>query len=775
MNKKKIIIMAGIVLAAGIAIGGIIFFSSKKDDKNISIALACKMLTLLETDKETAMTVDSYFEEPADIWYEKYMNYMYSKDYIDIDRKSANKSYTYEDLRYYLNTKEISNSIIKEATGIDISKYKDKKKISNKIFMEIYDYLVTAAGTDTQIQSIELIVTGTPSNTESAKTWQAYTTRGEYGFEGLALDKYIDNRILVYVRGDEIAAVSVKISDSVVYTNVWLEKGQDTSLTAYISGVTRNFSLNKLESDFEKAVGDIYIENGKITSITLKNDRINGKVLMADDKQIEIEGYGVLELDSDFHVYRTYGATKQEQLSDILVGYSMTDFVVADKKICAALITKSLTADNIRVMIMSSGYTSLFHERVSITGTSDFTISYNDECENHKAGEIIDIYDGSPYSDKGRLTIETADNSGKITVYNVERSYGNPSYGGTIEVSRYDEGWAIVNDIAIEDYLCAVVPSEMPNRFGVEALKVQAVCARSYAYRQLVNNAYGKYGAHVDDSVNYQVYNNVTEKEDSIEAVKETYGQVAAYNGTPITTYYYSTSCGHTSDVSVWGGNPASTPYLTAKTVDEKGEYTDLSSEEAFKTFIESQDEKSFDYGFGFYRWKVTMSMSELTTSINENIYSRYCADPSHIKVLRDDNWVSEEIQNIGSLCSIEVVKRSTGGDLMCIILHGTNETVKVDNELNIRYLLSPRDNPITLLLGDTTTFYILPSAYCRFEPYYENDGISGYLIEGGGYGHGIGMSQNGVSNMVAAGMTYDEILKFFYEGTEIINVYENE
>lgn len=49
----------------------------------------------------------------------------------------------------------------------------------------------------------------------------------------------------------------------------------------------------------------------------------------------------------------------------------------------------------------------------------------------------------------------------------------------------------------------------------------------------------------------------------------------------------------------------------------------------------------------------------------------------------------------------------------------------------------------------------------------------NGYLITGGGYGHGIGMSQNAVSNMVQTGMTYDEILKFFYEGSEIINVYE--
>ena len=123
----------------------------------------------------------------------------------------------------------------------------------------------------------------------------------------------------------------------------------------------------------------------------------------------------------------------------------------------------------------------------------------------------------------GRISITTVNKEDKITILNVNKSYGNPSYRGDIEIALYDEGLVIINEVPIEEYLYAVVPSEMPVRFGVEALKVQAVCARSYAYKQLMNNSYGKYGAHVDDSVNFQVYNNVEEKEDSIRAVKGTF------------------------------------------------------------------------------------------------------------------------------------------------------------------------------------------------------------------------------------------------------------
>lgn len=132
--------------------------------------------------------------------------------------------------------------------------------------------------------------------------------------------------------------------------------------------------------------------------------------------------------------------------------------------------------------------------------------------EEYEAGEITDIYKDSSLLSEGRVSIRPVSQTGRIRVLTVEKSYGNPEYRGTLEVALQDEGLLLINDVLIEEYLYAVVPSEMPNRFGVEALKVQAVCARSYAYRQLLNNSYSRYGAHVDDSVNYQVYNNVQEK-----------------------------------------------------------------------------------------------------------------------------------------------------------------------------------------------------------------------------------------------------------------------
>lgn len=85
--------------------------------------------------------------------------------------------------------------------------------------------------------------------------------------------------------------------------------------------------------------------------------------------------------------------------------------------------------------------------------------------------------------------------------------------------------------------------------------------------------------------------------------------------------------------MSVWGGDNSGTPYLTSKKVNNSGEKTDLSDEENFRKYINSVNENDYDYGFGYYRWKINISSDDLSISINENLYGRYCASPGNIFV----------------------------------------------------------------------------------------------------------------------------------------------
>ena len=131
-----------------------------------------------------------------------------------------------------------------------------------------------------------------------------------------------------------------------------------------------------------------------------------------------------------------------------------------------------------------------------------------------------------------------------IAIPSIERAQNPPVYYGTLEIKKTAQGLLIINELSLEAYLEAVVPSEMPASYEEQALMAQAVCARTYAVCQIQENSLEKYGADVDDSVNYQVYNNFRADKRTSKAVQDTKGQILCQNGEPITAYYFSTSAG---------------------------------------------------------------------------------------------------------------------------------------------------------------------------------------------------------------------------------------
>ena len=123
---------------------------------------------------------------------------------------------------------------------------------------------------------------------------------------------------------------------------------------------------------------------------------------------------------------------------------------------------------------------------------------------------------------------------GRIILSGIRRAgWGSapPEYRGTLEVSNLEGSLVLVNELPLEQYLYTVVPSEMPLAFGLEALKAQAVAARAFAYASMLAGEYSSTGAHVDDSVLSQVYNNFREYPLSSRAVEETAGLVPFYGG----------------------------------------------------------------------------------------------------------------------------------------------------------------------------------------------------------------------------------------------------
>jgi SpoIID/LytB domain protein len=135
-------------------------------------------------------------------------------------------------------------------------------------------------------------------------------------------------------------------------------------------------------------------------------------------------------------------------------------------------------------------------------------------------------------------------------------SYFN-QYTGEIRLIKNGQSLTTVNVLRLEEYLKGVVVAEVPHNWPKEAIKAQALAARSYAIRHLKKT--GSYD--MDDSTAFQVYIGAFHRARSTHAVEETRGEVVTFAGQIIPTYYFSTSGGYTeNNENIWGGKPL--PYL---------------------------------------------------------------------------------------------------------------------------------------------------------------------------------------------------------------------
>lgn len=763
-KRSKILVC---VLVINIILISIIAIIQKRKDTGVTYAQAAKLFAYGMAQESY---IDTLEQNNMGYWYKPYVDIIKEQFDITISTKLADKAVSWEfvyniysklkDNEYkYVDKPEIIRCLEKNA---DNSNKIDKEQFY-AVYLELIIYMPYSDG----ITMTETAIAGTPLMLGKAGEWEVYTTGGRFRFNGLILDDKIDKTVSMIVKNNEILSVIDVTSNHAQYKNIWVKSCVDNVLETNIYGADRTFYIKGVSQNINSVLADINLTGGKVTQINIKTDEVAGKVLAVTADYIEIEGYGKIPLDKDFMIYDINNGFSVKTYEDIVVGYSLQNFIVAQGSICGAVISRPLNVDNIRVIIKNTGFSDIFHDNVVLECDGAYTVSYGDEQLVCNPGQQTVITRDNPAFASGRITVHT-DYSDGIRVASVTRGYGMPEYKGTLELSLYEQGIVMVNDIDIENYLKRVVPSEMPVGFGVEALKVQAVCARSYAYRQLTNSCYSEYGAHVDDSTQFQVYNNTNESEVADRAISDTAGAVLKYNSEVVQTYYYSTSCGVTTDVGLWGSDPSGYPYFSSVTVGRTKKSADLKNEETFEQFITTRDESDYDYNCALYRWELTISREELSKSFNSKLYERYMAVPGKILTQNEaGEFVSQKISTVGNIQDIIVNSRADGGAATSVTVLGDAANVRIDSESCIRVLFGYDSIEMKTNTG-TTVMSSLPSTFCIFRKYNNTDGSSGFVITGGGYGHGIGMSQNAVCSMVNDGMSYVQILQFFYPGTKV-------
>ena len=692
--------------------------------------------------------------------------------------------------------------IYEKLNGADMNlpDHKDKYKEEQEVLKEDWyaAYRLMLAHLDTESSIWETTVFLMKLDTESG---QAYTDNGgmesPYRYHSSSFEQNVLQQLRVYVKGDDLLTVCEILRQDYVLNNVWVMEATDNVLECFYHQIT--FRV-KTDTPVEReSVADLTFRDGKLTDVREKTEKIHGKLLRVTGDELEIEGQGVYPISEDMEVYKLYGSLRTMDRADLRIGYADTDFVVYEGKVCAGLISGEEAADRIRVLLKNTVHNSDHHEEVQLVVDGE-TIQVR--AEDLQIGE--------------RRIYQCAALTDKVLVHTEGIVKEDHAYRGAIECYRTTDGMVLINELPLEEYLYAVVPSEMPASYPLEALKAQAVCARTYAYQNIMKAGLPEVGAHVDDTTSYQVYHNGSENAASTTAVKETSGILLTWQGEPAQNYYYSTSCGVGTNAGIWKSREAGDiPYLQAvrlkqpenmngesngtqqeQTADrevseqdemittmaatdkttvaiaaETGTQTpdDLKDEDTFYRFITSKNDKDLEKEEPWYRWSYTVEKLD-AKAMTARIQARYAASPQSILTkAQGDYYVSQPVEELGRIRDLSVARRGAGGVAEELLIETDTGSYKVVSEYNIRSVLCDGISEVVRQDESTTVpKTLLPSGFFVLETGKEEGNVIGYTLTGGGYGRGVGMSQNGARALGREGASYRVILEYFFKGCEL-------
>lgn len=309
-------------------------------------------------------------------------------------------------------------------------------------------------------------------------------------------------------------------------------------------------------------------------------------------------------------------------------------------------------------------------------------------------------------------------------------------YAGSLRLQPNAYGtYTLVNKVPVETYLRGVVPHEIGPKAPYTAVEAQAILARTYALRNLRRFAIDGYQLCAD--VHCQVYyglNGVLPHTDL--AIAATRGQVLTYDNSLVDALYSSTTGGVTAAFSdVWFG--ADRPYLRP-VVDAASNVWNLpsqslASEVNFQRFISLQQGFN-ETGWRMFRWRKESSMEQITQDLRKFLQ------------VQNSPWAKFK-----QIFQLEVLVRSPSGRILKLAVQTDIGTFVLEKDEVRSALSAPR----------STLFYLQPL----------NKGkktLWGYAFVGGGFGHGVGLSQTGSQRLAQLGWSSARILGFYYPGTQI-------
>ncbi|WNF22634.1 SpoIID/LytB domain-containing protein [Mesobacillus jeotgali] len=416
----------------------------------------------------------------------------------------------------------------------------------------------------------------------------------------------------------------------------------------------------------------------------------------------------------------------------------------------------------ISVNITQNGLSS--KNTINLTIYGDYIVSADQrELSGNYQVKIVngDLY---LYTDNGHL-IKNYGSTFSIypTVYGTKHYLSLNGYSYLGEMSFTESGGVIKprNTLTIEDYLKGVVPKEMSALKPMEALKAQAVAARTYVTGYLNNT-------NINDTISYQVYGGYAWHENSTKAVEDTKGIIITHNGSSIkqNAFFYSSNGGMMlTNQNSWGTNALA--YFNFG----KDDY-DLTSSNPYK-----------DWNYNVYKSQIGLAGRDMKNPAGwwDTVTEKDLAFMNKVKsfLQSSDRYKYGDAPYVPSEYEMKI---TTVKDIS-FTTNLTSRTEVLTGELTVQYILKRRSNN-TFVMDENGNLKIhelsfrdrsydirsLVGSSKMKSPYIKsvNKSRSDYfIVNGGGFGHGIGMSQYGAYKM-AETKSYAEILAYYFPGTRL-------
>ena len=339
-------------------------------------------------------------------------------------------------------------------------------------------------------------------------------------------------------------------------------------------------------------------------------------------------------------------------------------------------------------------------------------------------------------------------------------SVNSKQYRGEIELRRFsDSDMTVINVINIEEYLYGVVPRELGASSPMEALKAQAVAARTYAYMNM--GSYKKWDFDVVNTVNSQVYGGYDDEHPNTnKAVDETKGKKVLYNGSLASLFYFSSSGGMTEDnVNVWGKDipylkSVPDPYESGTSYNYNWSVTLTAEQIKMKLFLSGVDIGDV----------LSMTAEEYTPAGRVNKL-KITGTKGSITYTKED--IRRILGDNGAYLPSRMFTINTSGsggsgqgNSVVFVITGSGKTTvnvynaKVVTASGVKTMTSNGAVSMIGTSGLKTVTGNIPAGT--------------YILTGKGWGHGVGMSQEGAKGLAKMGYNYEQILKHYFTGVTV-------